>query len=181
MRIMSVMVAALLLSACARDMSSATYTSGASGGVAVEGVIVSAREVTVKDNDQLQNNSAGILAGGVAGGVAGNSVGKGHGNAAATVGGALAGAVLGALIQDQLGTGQGMEYIVKVSKSNLDDTSVAKSDRKYNKDKKASKVDVDTNLKTELVTVVQGRDQVFAVNQPVYVVYSDDRPRVIAR
>ncbi len=51
------LVASLMLTACARDMSSDVYTSGAASGKVLEGTIVSARPVTIKENDKLQDNT----------------------------------------------------------------------------------------------------------------------------
>ena len=179
-KFLSIIAATLLLASCAREMSSNVYTEGSSGGVAVEGVVVSARSITIKAQDKLEQNGAGIIGGGVAGGVAGNTIGKGKGNAVATVGGALAGAALGALLQDQLGTSDGMEYIVKVNQNQVGQTNqTQKKDISVNSGSKYSKQDIETDLKSQLITVVQGKDQIMQPGQRVYVIYSDDRPRIV--
>ncbi len=173
----------ILLSACARDLSSNTYTDSSTVGLVVEGVVVSERTVKVKGSDKLQNNGAGIVAGGVGGAVVGNTIGNGRGSAVTAVGGALAGAAVGALIQDQLSESEAIEYIVKVRKENLAANSKSKDDLNISVSNSsvASKLknSVDTDMKTELVSVVQGKDVVIPVGQKVYVIYSDDRPRLV--
>ena len=172
----------LVISACSRNMNSGTYTSSSAGGVVLEGTIVSARAVTIKETDKLQNNTLGGLAGGAVGGVAGHSVGNGSGQAIATVGGALVGAVAGAFAQDALGTDQGMEYIVKLAPGNtppektvtvhhVRDTSV--------EDKVKNEIKTQGTSST-LLSVAQGKDVIYTPGQHVYIVYSDDRPRITA-
>lgn len=170
----------IMTTSCSRNMSSTTYTDSASGGVVLEGTIVSARAVTIKASDKLEGNGAGILAGGVAGGVAGNSIGGGRGRTAATVGGALAGAVLGAVIQDQLATDEGMEYVVQINKGNSSSYTNKKKEIREN-NKKASDVAIETDLKSEMISVVQDDDIIFTTGQKVFVIYSDDRPRLAPR
>ncbi len=172
------------LSACERNLKSDTYTSSSSTGLVLEGVIVSSRPVTIKESDKLQDNGAGLLAGGVGGAAVGNTIGGGRGRTVSTVGGAIAGAVLGAVIQDQLSTSQGFEYIVRVNEENAADekknselTSTRLKDPSINERMKNS---IHTKMKTKMISVVQGQDVVFATGQKVYVIYSDDRPRLVA-
>ena len=150
----------LVISACSRNMNSGTYTSSSAGGVVLEGTIVSARAVTIKETDKLQNNTLGGLAGGAVGGVAGHSVGNGSGQAIAT----------------------GMEYIVKLAPGNtppektvtvhhVRDTSV--------EDKVKNEIKTQGTSST-LLSVAQGKDVIYTPGQHVYIVYSDDRPRITA-
>jgi outer membrane lipoprotein SlyB len=183
--VLSVALATLTLSGCARNMDSGTYVSSDAAGVVVEGVVVSARPVTIKETDKLQDNALGGLAGGVAGGAIGNTIGGGSGKTVATVGGAIGGAVLGAMIQDQLSSSDGMEYVVKVSKQNQNTdgrTYTSKDSISINGSKIQQKItdNLDTNMKTELISVVQGKDVVFQPGQRVYVIYTDGRPRLTA-
>jgi outer membrane lipoprotein SlyB len=162
---------ALVLASCARDLSSNVYTSDSTLSLTVEGVVVSARPVTVKNTDKTGDNTGGMLAGGVMGGVLGSNVGKGGGNAIATVGGALAGAAAGAVLQDKLGTSKGYEYMVKV------DTSKIKSD--YYEGSPAMRAAISSAATSGLITVVQGTDVVIPAGQKVYVIFSDSRTRII--
>ena len=106
----------LASTSCARQISSNVY-SGSHVGEASEtysGVIVSAREVTVEDEEYLGDNTAGIVGGGVGGALLGSMVGKGKGNTLATVAGAGLGAVGGAFAEKALKSQQAMEYIVSL-------------------------------------------------------------------
>lgn len=174
---------AMILSGCARKMDSNHYVSSDSMGIVIEGTVLSARPVTIKESDRLQDNGVGALGGAVAGGVAGNSVGGGSGRTAATVGGALAGAVIGALIQDALNESQGMEYIVKVNQKNKAAGTAGREDISIGGNSVASKMrnSIDTSMSSDTISVVQGTDVVFAVGQPVYVVYNNNKARLIAR
>ena len=183
MKLFSLALSAMLvLGGCARQMGANTYTSGSAGGVVLEGTIVSARAVTIKDADKLQDNALGGLAGGALGGVGASSVGKGSGSAAATVGGAIVGAVAGALIQDELGTSQGMEYIVKLAKgSEAPDKNVTIHHVKDTtvQDKMRNSIKTQ-NTSSNLISVVQGKDVIYTPGQHVYIIYADDRPRITA-
>jgi outer membrane lipoprotein SlyB len=118
-KIMALGLALAMLAGCARNLEQDVYTSGNTVGKVVQGVIVSARPVTVKDQDDTSNAGVGALGGGVAGGVAGSAIGKGKGSALAAVGGAIAGAVIGAYAEDALSTQSGMEYVVKLAAATL--------------------------------------------------------------
>lgn len=173
----------VMLPACQRNLSSNTYTSSSTAGLVLEGTIVSVRAVTINENDKLEKNGMGMLGGGLAGGVAGSALGKGTGNAATTVGGALAGAVIGSMIQNELGKDEGFEYIIRVNKDNL--TSDSKTKKKVETRLSGAKVadkitaETETSTKTELISVVQGKDVVLQAGQKVFIIYSDDRPRVV--
>lgn len=161
-----------IVSGCARDLSSNVYSSGSTLSLTLDGKVVAVRQVTVKENDKLGNNSGGMLAGGVAGGVLGSTVGSGNGQTVAVVGGALAGAALGAVVEDKLGTAKGYEYVVKV------DTSKLKSN--YYEGNTAMRNAISSATTSGVVTIVQGTDTVLSVGQKVYVIFSDDRTRVVA-
>jgi outer membrane lipoprotein SlyB len=170
--------------ACQRDLGSTVYTEQNTVGVVLDGVVVSARQVTVKTKDKLQDNTTGGLIGGVAGGLGGNNLGKGKGNTAATVGGALLGAALGAVIENELGTQKAMEYIVKVEGDN-DDTISRSTDINIGGNSVAQRLKNNvqtTKIKTKTISVVQGMEEVFAPGQKVYVIYNDDnRARLTPR
>ncbi len=177
----------LLLTGCGRDIGGSTYTSGNTVGKVIYGTVISARPVTVKDNDKLENNTLGGVAGGALGGVGGSGIGKGNGQNLATVGGVIAGAVLGAAIQDQLSTSDGMEYIVQLDKAQKKSPAAAGSvsTSKYNISGRDSVADdikdsIDVaQTESDAIAVVQRDEAPIAVGSRVVIVYSDDRPRVV--
>lgn len=178
----ALVIAPLALSACSRNLDSATYTSGNPVGKVVYGTVLSARQVTVKEADKLQDNAMGGLAGGVAGGVAGSAIGGGTGRSLATVGGVILGAVAGAAIQDQLGTTEGTEYIVQLDSSQKTVNKTIKKDYRIGS---TNSVDADINNAIQLsdtesnaIAVVQQDQVVIAPGTRVAVIYSDDRPRI---
>ena len=168
----------LSLAACGRDLASNTYTEGSTSGKVLEGVVISARPVTVKAHDKLQDNGTGALMGGAAGGVAGYQAGNGRGNTATTVGGALIGAVAGALIEDAVSTTEGMEYLVKLDAQYANDPNTKQTTVEF-KRTKGNDPNISTNSQTDIVAVVQKADASVGVGSRVYVVYSGDRPRVV--
>lgn len=174
---------AFMIAGCTRNMNSSTYTAGSSGGVVLKGTVVSARPITIKNSDKLGDNGTGALAGAAVGGVGGSAVGKSSGNAAAVVGGAIAGAVAGALIQDALSTQEGMEYIVKIDKEyeSGEKKTKKRSDITHNRasvqDNVQGSIDLQ-EMRTSMLSVIQGKDVLFQKGDRVYVIYSDDRPRL---
>ncbi len=178
-------VASLVLSSCARRMDSSSYVSSASTGLVYEGVILSARPVTINDSDTAGGQPGlGTLGGGLAGGIGGSQIGKGKGSAVGAVGGAVAGAVIGSLLEDRLKTQNGFEYIVKLSDGNMG-AAPSESSRSYNVggQKVSQKIQNSTSvgLTSRTISVVQGADVQYAVGSPVYVIYNDDRPRIVPR
>lgn len=172
-----------LLSSCAKNLQSNNYVDSSTVGIVYEGTVVSARQVTIKSSDKLgEKPGLGTLGGAVAGGIGGSEIGKGKGSAAGAVGGALAGAMLGALLEDQLGQQQGMEYLVRLS-----DDSLADIDADQNKNYRINSSDVSSKLrgstkmglKSKVISVIQGMENPVQVGQKVFVVYNDDRPRVV--
>lgn len=162
---------AILLSGCARDLSSNVYTSDSTLSLTVEGEVIDRRDVIVKNHDKLGDNTTGALAGGVLGGVAGSGVGSGSGTASAVVGGAIIGGVAGAVIEGKLSTSKGYEYIIKV------DSSKIKSD--YYEGSAAMRSAISAASTSGLITIVQGQDIMIPVGQKVYVIFSGSRTRVI--
>ena len=89
------------------------------------------------------------------------------------------------MIQDELGTSDGMEYIVKLAKN---DDSEEKATRTTDVNiSRGNKVEdkIKNNIKTKgtssrLISVIQGKDVIYTPGQHVYIVYSDDRPRITA-
>lgn len=182
-KIFQVFVAVFFLAACAREMSSDVYTSGSESGKVLEGKIVSARPITIKEADRLQNNSTGVLGGGLAGGLAGSSAGGGSGKTLAAIGGAIVGATAGAVMQDKLGTSKGMEYVVRIDKKYLKDVYERKTLNRRMYGVSTAEEDLNQSIsvadtKTDLISVVQGMDITFQAGQRVLIIYHNDRPRL---
>lgn len=174
--------AATIVAGCSRNLDGATYTSGNTVGKVTYGTIVSARHVTVKDHDKLENNTLGGLAGGVAGGVAGSTIGGGSGKGLATVGGAVLGAVAGAYMQDQLSTQTAQEYIVRMDSPRYTDTTARKNVTWKGQDSVAQ--DIKDSMHTsptesDAIAIVQTDAVMLQPGTRVMVVYNDDRPRVV--
>lgn len=181
----AILTAAIALSACGRNLDSSTYTSGAPVGKVVYGTVISARQVTIKDNDSTDENVVGGLAGGALGGVAGSTIGGGSGKSLATIGGVIAGAMIGAAAEDELSTSTGTEYIVQ-----LDKAPSAKASSTYRKQERldinaGSAVSDDINQSIQLndmasdaIAVIQQDQVMIAPGSRVAVIYSDDRPRI---
>ena len=177
MKTKTIIVAALIgaslltLGGCARDLSSDVYTSDSTLSLTMEGKIISVRPITIKNEDKLQNNTTGALAGGALGAAAGSTAGEGSGKTVAIVGGAIAGAVVGALAEDKLGESKGFEYIVKLDNSKLP--------ANYYEGSGAMHQVISAATTNGLVTIVQGNDVVLTEGQKVYAIFSDKRARLI--
>lgn len=163
------------LSSCARDLSSTTYTSDQTFHLTLEGKVVSANPVTLKNTDKLSDNTTGIATGALAGGVTGGAISGGRGGETiAAVGiGAIAGGVVGAVVEDQLSKANGIEYIIKVNTKNLNTSHYHGSSQMRN---------VMAGVKASgIITVVQSKDNPISVGQEVYIITSSKRTRVIAK
>lgn len=141
----------LLLSNCAKNISSSEYAEDDVGSVkhTYKGVIISARPVKVKAGDSLEESKSGLLGGGLAGGLLGSQMGQGRGQVVGLVLGAAAGAVGGSLLEKGLKSQDGMEYTVEVTDGRI-------------------------------LTLVQGTDNPLSVGQRVLVMIgSKGRSRII--
>ena len=183
MRKLLLLPALLLCAACARNMNSNVYSDSATPGKVLEGTVISARPVTIKAHDKLQDNTLGGVGGGVAGGLLGSQVGNGGGSVAGAIGGALLGAVGGALAEDALGSSDGTEYLIKLDKKYLQEYhTISKkivSNGKNSVEQGMTSTDVPS--KTDIVSVAQAPDESIRKGSRVYVIYNDDRPRVVAQ
>jgi outer membrane lipoprotein SlyB len=105
-----------LSASCARQISSNVYSGGSIGEVSstYAGTIISARVVTVQDQEYLEENGLGLIGGGVGGALLGSQVGKGSGNTAATIAGGILGATAGAFAEQSLKSQNAMEYVVQL-------------------------------------------------------------------
>ncbi len=178
-----VILSSLVLTGCARNMGSDVYTSTASAGKVLEGKVISARPVTIKETDKLANNQVGGLGGGLAGAVAGSAIGAGKGQIAATIGGAILGAVAGAVAEDALSKSEGMEYVVRIDPKYVSKAPTSTKTTKVSIGRASIDDDIKqsisvANTKSDLISVVQGRDVVFQAGQRVLIIYNNDRPRL---
>ena len=106
------LVALLGVSACAPTNTNSTYSSAAIGQPAAigHGTIISMRPVIVKN----PNTGLGATTGAVAGGAIGSTIGGDwRANVLSAVGGALVGGVVGNAVENQTGTGQAVEFIIR--------------------------------------------------------------------
>jgi outer membrane lipoprotein SlyB len=141
----------LLLTNCAKNISSSEYSEDEVGSVkyTYKGVVISARAVKVQGGDSLEDNKVGLIGGGLAGGLLGSQVGRGSGNVVGAVLGAAAGALGGSLAEKGLKSQEGMEYSVELKDGRV-------------------------------MTIVQGRDNPLSVGQRVLVmVGSKGRSRIV--
>lgn len=170
-KITSVLSLIVILSGCARDLSSSMYTSDSTMSLTMEGIVVATRAVTIKNSDKMQDNTGGMLAGGAMGAALGSGAGGGSGKTMTVVGGAIAGGLVGAALQGKLGESKGLEYIVKVDTSKIKD--------QYFDGNAAMRNVVATAKLNGLVTVVQQDKESLKEGQKVYVIFSENRTRVI--
>lgn len=171
-KLVAVLAMVSLLSACTRDLSSSTYVSDSTLSLTLEGKILAARPVTIKNSDDPSKNVGGMVAGGLLGAAVGSNIGGGGGRTVATVGVGLAGAALGAAVQDKLGTSKGFEYIVKLDMSKFKDG--------YYEGSTAMRNVISTAKTSGVITVVQvDKEGALREGQKVYVIFSNDRTRVI--
>lgn len=101
------------LTACGANLDLDRYETSGAGNVNTvsEGVIISARPVTIA----TENGDVGQLAGGIIGGVAGGQIGDSAlTQTIGAVGGAVLGGYLGGKAQEGLSRQAGLEYIVKL-------------------------------------------------------------------
>jgi outer membrane lipoprotein SlyB len=166
------LIAIFSISGCARDLSSSTYTSDSTLNIVFEGIILSSRDVKIKESDRLGDNNAGALGGGLGGGALAHSSGGGGG---AVVGAAVAGAVVGALAQDAFSSTKGTEFIVKVDKSKLSDD--------YYEGSALMRNAISAAKATGTITVIQksekDKSKMIQVGENVLVIISENRTRVI--
>jgi len=161
-----------LVSACAKDLSSGSYSEAQAGEAdsTYEGVIVSMRNVKIKP--ETKENTAGTLAGGALGAAGGSAVGKGTGSLVSAIGGAIVGAVAGNAAEGALKTTTAVEYVVK--------TKVVRTEEKMLNSEQKGKKDAKTFKGGGLVTVVQAADPSLKKGSKVYVIVSKkNRSRII--
>ncbi|MDR2794381.1 MAG: glycine zipper 2TM domain-containing protein [Holosporaceae bacterium] len=109
--------ATVLISGCARNISSSTYDANTVGAAndTYECVVVKVRKVMVEEGERLEDNKTGAIMGALAGGALGHTVGKGRGNVVSTAGGAILGGIGGAFAEKALKSQDGLEYTVRLN------------------------------------------------------------------
>lgn len=110
--IMTSLLTAVLLSACASGLGSGDYEREQARGVqeVQMGVVESVREVKLEGT----KSGIGTGAGAVVGGLAGSELGHGRGSVAGTILGAVAGGVAGSAIEEGTTKQKGIEVTVKL-------------------------------------------------------------------
>ncbi len=112
-KVLLLLITTLGLAACGADLDINHYATSGTGAVNTvsSGTIISARPVTIADDD----TEIGQTAGGIVGGVAGSMLGdNGLTQTIGAVGGAVLGGYLGGKAQAGLSAQSGLEYIVKL-------------------------------------------------------------------
>lgn len=140
-----------VLSSCATDIKSSTYSSASVGeaSFSYQGTVISKRTVLVQDSDKLSDHQGAATVGGVGGALIGNQIGGGDSLIGLLVGGTI-GALGSAKVAKQLGEQKGFEYVIKLTNN-------------------------------QILTVVQGLDAIFEIGAHVMILVSHDgRSRVIA-
>lgn len=112
-----IILSALLLSACARDISPQTYSVGSVGQVnrTISATIISVRAVDVKGTSGI-GGAAGAGAGAALGSTIGSS---GSDSVAGAIVGAVVGGVAGSVAEGRLSEQKAMEYVVETENGNL--------------------------------------------------------------
>ncbi len=159
---------ALILTSCARDLSSDMYTSDSTMSLTMEGTVIAVRKVKINESDKLSDNSVGIMSGGAAGAALGMSSNEG---APMIIGGALIGGLVGAGIQNKLGQSDGFEYIVKIETEKLKDT--------YYEGSSVMRSAISAARTSGIITIVQNTKDPLSEGQRVYLIVSDKRARII--
>ncbi|NDB82137.1 MAG: hypothetical protein EB127_05250 [Alphaproteobacteria bacterium] len=162
----------IVLSSCARDLSSSTYTSDSTLNMVFQGRLVSMRHVNVKETDSLSLNTTGSLMGAALGGAA--AYNSSRSEAAPIIGAVVVGALVGSAIEGALGTSKGVEYFVKI------DTSMMKDE--YYQGSRMMRNAIAAIKASGMVTVVQSlnkKDPKLTEGQKVLVIISEKRARVI--
>jgi outer membrane lipoprotein SlyB len=141
----------LLLTNCAKNISSSEYSEAEVGAVkfTYKGVIISSRAVKVQGGDSLEDNKVGLVGGGLAGGLLGSQMGQGRGQVVGAVLGAAAGAIGGSFLEKGLKSQEGIEYSVELTDGRI-------------------------------MTIVQGKDNPLSIGQRVLVMIgSKGRSRIV--
>ena len=172
LHIFIILVIIPILSSCGRVLASNTYTSDSTLNITLKGKLLVKRDVKIKEDEKLGDNTTGALIGGVGGGALAASNSN---NAAVVVGGAIVGGVTGAIMQSDLGTSQGTEYILEVDRSKLRDD--------YYEGSRLLRNALAAVRATGVITIVQAKEgknnPVISEGQNVLIILSEKRTRLI--
>lgn len=108
----ALMASVLMVAGCAnQSSSSAVYTRGQAQQEQIVrfGTVQSVRHITIKNESP---SGFGAVSGAALGGVAGSTIGGGRGNILATIGGGVLGGLAGNMVENRMGTSQGLEITV---------------------------------------------------------------------
>lgn len=160
------------ISGCGRDLSHITYTSDSTLNIVLYGQVLSSREVKIRESEKLEDGAGSTI--GALGGAAGAGTAT-DGSLPAIIGGAVVGGVFGAVTERSLSSTTGVEYIVKVDTSKLQD--------EYYEGSALMRNSIAAVKTTGVVTIVQAREkkqsQLIQPGQKVLVIVSEKRTRVI--
>ena len=160
------------LNGCGRDLSANTYTSDSTLNITLQGKLIAKRDIKIKEDEKLGDNTVGGIAGAVGGGALAH---HNSDNAAVVVGGAIVGGLTGAVLQSALGTSKGVEYIVQVDRSNLQDN--------YYEGSRLLRNAMAAVRATGMITIVQAKEgknnPVINEGQNVLIILSEKRTRLI--
>jgi outer membrane lipoprotein SlyB len=116
-KLFSIIIASVLVAACASSNSGSVYTREEARKVQTvkTGVVESVRNVKLEGT----KSPVGTVAGGVVGGVAGGSIGHGAGSTIGAVVGAVAGGIAGSAIEEGVTRRDALEITVKLDGGGL--------------------------------------------------------------
>ena len=161
-----------VLNGCGRDLSANTYTSDSTLNITLQGKLLAKRDIKIKEDEKLGDNTIGGVAGAVGGGAVAHNNSS---NSAVVVGGAIVGGLTGALLQSALGTSRGVEYIVQVDRSNLQDN--------YYEGSRLLRNALAAIRATGMITIIQAKEgknnPVINEGQNVLIILSEKRTRLI--
>lgn len=117
MRIVTAVLAALILAGCASSNSGSVYSRDEARREATVrmGTLESVRAVTIEGT----KTPVGTVAGGAVGGIAGSSIGGGRGSAVGAVLGAVAGGLVGSAAEEGITRKPGVELTVRLDNGEL--------------------------------------------------------------
>ncbi|MDX2050364.1 MAG: hypothetical protein SFT93_04260 [Rickettsiaceae bacterium] len=169
---LSLFLTFILLSACARDLSHSTYTSSSTVNIVLPGVVLATRSVQIKEHDSAYDNTAGTAVGAIAGGA--SAARSSRAKTAPVIGAAILGGIAGNVIEGALGTSKGIEYIVKVDTTKLNN--------KYYDGSSLMRKSIAAVKASGMITIVQSenkKESPILEGQKVLIVISENRVRII--
>lgn len=116
-KVVTAVLAAVLLAGCASSNSGSVYSRGETRREATvrTGVVESVRSVMIEGT----KTPIGTIAGGAVGGIAGSTIGSGRGSAVAAVLGAVAGGLAGSAVEEGATRKEGVEITVRLDNGEM--------------------------------------------------------------